>query len=57
MPFIVNSLVHYLCLFDWFNTNNLKVLRQELFVAQHETVNIQQKYHNQYTVSLLNTIN
>ena len=53
MPSIVNCLVHYLCLFDWFNTNSLRVLRQKLFVAGQEAVNIHQEYHNQYTVTLL----
>ena len=53
MSSIINSLVHYLCLFNWFNTNSLRVLRKKLFVAGQEAVNIHQKYHNQYTVTLL----
>ena len=31
----------------------MRVLRQKLFVAGQEPVNIHQKYHNQYTVTLL----
>ena len=53
MPSIINSIVHYLCLFDWFNTNNLRVLIKKLFVAGHKAINIYQEYHNQYTVILL----
>lgn len=53
MHSIVESLVYYLCLFDWSNTNGLRVLRQKLFDARQKEVNIHQEYHNQYTVTLL----